>query len=83
MDNNVSKKLAMLLNKIPKKDLEKNLAKAKDILSNSNKDDLNAFLNSKPVSDLLGKDKEKLAAAINKNGINLSNVKNFNSNEVK
>jgi len=79
MDNNMSKKLAMLLNKIPKKDLEKNLEKAKEILSNSNKDDLNAFLNSKPVSDLLGKDKDKVAEAINKNGINLDSVKNFNS----
>lgn len=83
MDNNVSRKLAMLLNKIPKKDLEKNLEKAKEILSNSNKDDLNAFLNSKPVSDLLGKDKEKIADAINKNGVNLNEIKNFNSGEIK
>ncbi|MBE5812550.1 MAG: hypothetical protein E7314_02715 [Clostridiales bacterium] len=83
MDNNVSRKLAMLLNKIPKKDLEKNLEKAKEILANSNKDDLNNFLNSKPVSDLLGKDKEKITDAINNNGVNLDNLKSFNSNENK
>ena len=83
MDNNLSKKFALLLNKIPKKDLEKNLEKAKNILSNSNKDDLTAFLNSKPVSDLLGKDKEKITEAINKNGVNLSDLKNFNSDEIK
>ena len=82
MDNNVSKKLAMLLNRIPKKDLEKNLEKAKEILANSNKDDLNNFLNSKPVSDLLGKNKEKIADAINKNGVNLDEIKNFNSDDI-
>ena len=83
MDNNVSRKLAMLLNKIPKKDLEKNLEKAKEILANSNKNDLNNFLNSKPVSDLLGKDKEKIANAINTGEVNLNDVKNFNSDEIK
>ena len=82
MDNNVSKKLAMLLNRIPKKDLEKNLEKAKEILANSNKDDLNNFLNSKPVSDLLGKDKDKITDAINNNGVNLNELKNFHSDEI-
>ena len=83
MDNGISKKLAMLLSKIPKKDLEKNLEKAKEILANSNKDDLNNFLNSKPVSDLLGKDKDKITDAINKNGVNLNDLKNFKSEEIK
>ena len=83
MDNSMSKKLAMLLNKIPKKDLEKNLEKAKEILANSNKEDLQAFLNSKPISDLLGKDKDRVAESINKNEINLDNVKRLNSNEIK
>lgn len=83
MDNNVSRKLAMLLNKIPKKDLDKNLQRAKEILSNTNKDDLSAFLNSKAVSDLLGKDKEKIADVINKNGINLDEIKNLTSDEIK
>jgi len=83
MDNNVSRKLAMLLNKIPKKDLEKNLEKAKEILANSNKNDLNNFLNSKPVSDLLGKDKDKIAEALNKTGVNFNDVKDFNSENIK
>ena len=71
MDNNISNKLAMLLNKLPKKDLEKNFEKAKEILANSNKDDLNNILNSKVVSDLLGKDKEKIVEEINKNSSKL------------
>ena len=79
MDNSMSRKLAMLLNKIPKKDLDKNLERAKEILSNSNKDDIAAFLNSKPVSDLLGKDKEKIAEAIKNGSVNLKDTKNINS----
>jgi predicted component of type VI protein secretion system len=83
MDNNMSKKLAILLNRIPKKDLDKNIEKAKEILSKSNKDDLNAFLNSKPVADLLGKDKDKISDAINKNGVNLNDLNDFKSEEIK
>lgn len=83
MDNSMSKKLAILLNKIPKKDLEKNLEKAKQILSNTNQDDISEFLNSKPVSALLGKDKDKIAETISKNGINFDDVKKLNSNNIK
>lgn len=83
MDNDMTRKLAMLLNKIPKKDLDKNLQRAKDILSKSNKDELTAFLNSKPVSDLLGKDKDKIANAVTNAEINLDNLKNFNSDDIK
>lgn len=83
MDNNLSKKLALLLNKMPKKDLDKNLEKAKQILSNCNKDDLNSFLNSKPVADMLGKDKDKITNAIKQNGINLDDIKKLNFNDPK
>lgn len=83
MNNDMTRKLAMLINKVPKKDLDKNLQKAKDILANSNKDDLKAFLNSKPVSDLLGKDKDKITNAVDNSEINLDNLKNFNSNDIK
>ena len=81
MDNNISKKLALLLNKLPKKDLDKNLLKAKEILSSCNKDDLNNFLNSKPVSDMLGKDKEQIINAVNQNDINLNDLKHINLNK--
>lgn len=74
MNNNLSKKLALLLNKVPKKDLDKNLEKAKEILSNCNKEDLNKFLNSKPISDLLGKDKDSVSNALKNNEINLNNL---------
>ena len=78
MDNNLSKKLALLLNKMPKKDLDKNLQKAKEILANCNKDDLNNFLNSKPVSEILGKDKDKVTEAVKNNEINLDSLKKMN-----
>ena len=74
MNNNLSKKLALLLNKVPKKDLDKNLEKAKEILSNCNKEDLNKFLNSKHISDLLGKDKDSVSNALKNNEINLNNL---------
>ena len=83
MDNGISRKLAMLLNKIPKQELDKNLQKAKEILANSNKEDINNFLNSKPVSDLLGKDKEKVKEAINKNNLSLENIHDFQLNDKK
>lgn len=83
MDNGMTKKLAMLLNRIPKQELDKNLQKAKEILANSNKEDINNFLNSKPVSDLLGKNKEKVKEAINKNEINLNNLKNIDAQNMK
>ena len=82
MDNNISKRLALLLNKMPKKNLDKNLQKAKEILSNCSKDDLNNFLNSKPVSDMLGKDKDKIVNAVKNKEINLENLKNINSNNI-
>jgi len=79
MDNGMTKKLALLLNKIPKQELDKNLQKAKEILANSNKEDINNFLNSKPVSDLLGKDKDKVKEAIGKNGISLNDLKEIDT----
>jgi hypothetical protein len=83
MNSDLSKKLSMLLNKIPKKDLEQNLEKAKNILANCNQDDLNKLLNSKQVSNFLGNDKESLSKALKDNKINLDELKNFDSNQIK
>ena len=65
MDNNLSKKLGILLSKIPKKDLSKNIEKAKKILETSNKDDLEKLINSKEVSNILGENKENLTYTLN------------------
>jgi len=74
MDNGLLKKMAMMLSNVPKKDLEKNLQVAKNILANSNKDDLNKFINSKEVKNILGKDKDKLDEALKNNEINTEHI---------
>ena len=74
MDNGLLKKMAMMLSKVPKEDLEKNLKVAKNILANSNKDDLNKLINSKEVENILGKDKDKLQNALTNTEINNSDI---------
>ena len=74
MDNNLIKKLNDMLYKIPKKDLVDNLNKAKKFLNNSNKEDLDKLINSKAVSDILGKDKEKIKTALENNEIKTQNI---------
>ena len=79
MDNGLIKKMAMMLSKVPKKDLEKNLEVAKNILANSNKEDLNKLINSKEVEKILGNDKENLSKAIQENDINAENIDDINN----
>jgi len=78
MDNGLLKKMAMMLSKVPKEDLEKNLKVAKNILANSNKEELNKFINSKEVENILGKDKEKINQALKNNDINSENIESIN-----
>jgi len=79
MDNELLKKMAMMLSKVPPKDLEKNLAVAKNILANSNKEDLNKLINSKEVKNILGKDKEQLNEALKNNNISAENMDTINN----
>ena len=79
MDNGLMKKMAMMLSKVPKKDLEKNLEVAKKILANSNKDDLNKLINSKEVVSIVGKDKEKIQEALKNTTINVENLNDINN----
>ena len=79
MDNGLIKKMAMMLSKVPKKDLEKNLEVAKNILANSNKEDLNKLINSKEVEKILGNDKENFSKAIQENDINAENIDDINN----
>ncbi len=74
MDNNIMKKLNEMLSKMPKKDLEAKLNQAKDLLKNSNKEDLQKLINSKEVIKILGKDTDKLKNAIDNDEIKSSDV---------
>ncbi|MBQ7668237.1 MAG: hypothetical protein IJS47_02815 [Clostridia bacterium] len=74
MDNNIMKKLSEMLSKMPKKDLEAKLNQAKDLLKNSNKEDLQKLINSKEVIKILGKDTDKLKNAIDNDEIKVSDV---------
>ena len=66
MDEKMVKKLSAVLTKLPKKDLSKNLEKAKNIIKNSNKEDIKKLLESNKVKSLLGKDTETLKEVLEK-----------------
>ena len=66
MDEKMIKKLSGVLSKLPKKELAKNLDKAKTLLNNSNKEDLKKLLETEQIKKLLGKDTEKLKEVLEK-----------------
>ena len=66
MDEKMVKKLSAVLSKLPKKDLSKNLEKAKNIIKNSNKEDIKKLLESNKVKSLLVKDTETLKEVLEK-----------------
>lgn len=60
MDKKLLQTLSSLVSKLPKKDLEKNLEKAKNVLKNSKKEDLEKILSNPQISKMLGNDADKL-----------------------
>ena len=60
MNEKLIKTLSSIVSKLPKKDLEKNLNKAKEILKNSKKEDISKILSNPELSKIIGKDKDKL-----------------------
>ena len=66
MDDKTIKKLSSVISKLPKKDLAKNLDKAKTLLNNSNKEDLKKLLETEQIKKLLGNDTEKLKEVLEK-----------------
>ena len=66
IDKKMVKKLSAVLSKQQKKDLSKNLEKAKNIIKNSNKEDIKKLLESNKVKSLLGKDTETLKEVLEK-----------------
>jgi len=60
MDKKILQTLSAIISRMPKKDLEKNLEKAKSVLKNSNKEDIEKMLSNPQMAKLLGKAAEKL-----------------------
>ena len=78
MDKKLLQSLSALISKMPKKDLEKNLEKAKSVLKNSSKADLEKILSNPQMAKLLGKDAEDL-----KNQLNNINLDEINIDELE
>ena len=60
MDKKLLQSLSAIVSRMPKKDFEENLEKAKNILKNSKKEDLEKILSNPQLSKLLGKDSKEL-----------------------
>ena len=60
MDKKLLQSLSAIISKMPKKDLEKNIEKAKSVLKNSKKEDIQKLLSNPQISKILGKDTETL-----------------------
>lgn len=72
MNEKLVKTLSSILSKMPKKDLEANLTKAKEVLKNSNNEDIAKLLSNPQVAKILGKENEKIKEEIK--NIDLSKI---------
>ena len=77
MNEKLIKTLSSIVSRLPKKDLEKNLNKAKEILKNSKNEDISKLLSNPELSKILGNDTDKL-----KNQINDIDLENINIDEI-
>ena len=53
MDKKLLQSLSAIMSRMPKKDLEKNLEKAKSVLKNSNKEDIEKMLSTPQIAKKL------------------------------
>jgi len=72
MNEKMIKNLSAMLSKMPKKELNENLSKAKEILQTKDKEALKKLLDNEKVSKLVGQDTSKLKNAIDK--LNLDKI---------
>jgi len=72
MDKKLLQTLSSIISKMPKKDLEKNLEKAKNALKTSKKEDIEKLLSNPQISKILGKDAEALKKQLE--NINLDEI---------
>lgn len=77
MDEKMIKKLSGILSKLPKKDLAKNLDKARGLLKNSNKEDIKKLLETEQIKKLLGNDTEKIKEVLDKTDLNTIDTNNL------
>ena len=66
MNEKMIKNLSSMLSKMPKKELNENLSKAKEILKTKDKEALKKLLDNEKVAKLVGQDTSKLKNAIDK-----------------
>lgn len=67
MDKQLLQNLSSILSKLPKKDLEKNIEKAKSILKTSSKEDLQKILSNPQIEKILGNNLEIIKKELEKN----------------
>lgn len=67
MDKQLLQNLSSILSKLPKKDLEKNIEKAKSILKTSSKEDLQKILSNPQIEKILGNNLEIRKKELEKN----------------
>ena len=72
MDKKLLQSLSAIISRMPKKDLQQNLEKAKNILKTSKKEDIEKMLSNPGVTKLLGKDAENLKSQLE--NINLDEI---------
>ena len=72
MDKKLLQSLSTIISKMTKKYLEKNLEKAKSVLKNSKKEDIEKMLSNPQMAKLLGKDAETLKTQLE--NINLDEI---------
>ncbi|MBP3284864.1 MAG: hypothetical protein J6M02_05135 [Clostridia bacterium] len=72
MTDKMIKNLSAMLSKMPKKELNENLEKAKEILKTKDKDALKKMLDNEKVAKLVGQDTAKIKSAIDK--LNLDKI---------
>lgn len=77
MNEKMIKTLSTMLSKMPKKELNENIAKAKEILKNKDKDALKKMLDNENIAKIVGQDTTKLKKAIDK-----LNFEKFNTEEI-
>lgn len=66
MNEKMIKNLSAMLSKMPKKELNENIAKAKEILKSKDKDALKKMLDNENIAKMVGQDSTKLKNAIDK-----------------
>lgn len=77
MNEKMIKNLSAMLSKMPKKELNESIVKAKEILKSKDKDALKKMLDNENIAKIVGQDTTKLKKAIDK-----LNFEKFNTEEI-